>query len=42
MRWNVPPYNDQFGYLYVARRRFENGIIFQTHQLPSDDSVDTV
>ena len=26
----------------VAGRRFENGIIFQIHQLPSDDSVDTV
>ena len=31
--WNVPPYNDQFGY---PHRSFENGAIFQTCQLPSD------
>ena len=39
-RWNVPPlYDDQFGYPYVARRRFENGAICQTRQLPSEDTI---
>ena len=45
-RWNVPPYDDQFGYSHVAGRRFENGAscgaIFETRQLPSDDNVDTI
>ena len=42
-RWNVHClYNDQFGYLHVAGRRFENGAIFETRQLPSDESVDTI
>ena len=40
-RWNIPPYDDQFGYPHVAGRRFENEAIFQTRQLPSDDIVDT-
>ena len=37
--WNVPPYDDQFGYPHVAGRRFKNGAIFQTRQLPSDDTI---
>ena len=41
-RWNVPPYDDQFGYPHVAGRRFENGAVFETRQMPSDDSVDTI
>ena len=42
-RWNVHPlYDDQFGYPHVPGRRFENGTIFWTRQLPSDDSVDTI
>ena len=40
--WNVPPYDDQFGYPQVERRHFENGAIFQTHQLTSGDSADTI
>ena len=39
-RLNVPPlYDDQFGYPYVTRRRFENGAICQTRQLPSEDTI---
>ena len=33
-RWNVPPYDDQFGY---PHRSFQNGAIFQTRQFSSDE-----
>lgn len=33
--WNVPPYDDQFGYPHIYRS-FQNRAIFQTLQLPSD------
>ena len=35
MRWNVPPYDEQFG--GYPHRSFENGAIFRTRQLPSED-----
>ena len=43
-RWNVLPYvyDGHLGYVHVAGRRFENGLSFQTHQLPFDDNVDTI
>ena len=38
----LPRYNDQFGYPYVEGRRFKNGAISPTRQLPSLDSVDII
>ena len=35
MRWNVPPCDEQFG--GYPHRSFENGAIFRTRQLPSED-----
>ena len=37
--WNLPPYDDQFRY---PHRRFENGAIFQTRQLPSDQIEEVI
>ena len=38
-RWNMPQYDDQFGY---PHRSFENGAIFQTRQLPSDEIEEVI
>ena len=38
-RWNVPPYDDQFGY---PHRSFENGAIFQTRQFPSNEIEEVI
>ena len=35
----MPPYDDQFGY---PHRSFENGAIFRTHQLPSDEIEEVI
>ena len=41
-RWNVPPYDGRYGYPHVSGRLFENEAIFETRQMPPDDSVDTI
>ena len=38
-RCNFFLHDDQFCYPHVAGRRFENRAIFQTRQLPSDDTI---
>ena len=37
--WNVPPYDDQFGY---PHRSFENGAISQTRQFPSNEIEEVI